>query len=86
MDDAQARLAERLAPDIERILGAGIRIEDLSIEGDGPVVVRVLCLIDGSSREIEASGETAIDAISGVIRAAAETRLSMAFGQLVGPA
>ena len=86
MDDAQARLAERLVVDLEQILGPAIRIDGISIEGDTPVVVRVVCLVDGRSSEIEAHGETAIDAISDVMRVAAETRLTVAFGQLIAPA
>ena len=86
MNDAETRLAERLARDLERILGTGILIEDLEIEGDGPVRVRVACLVDGRSREIQASGDSAITAISEVIRAAAELRLTAAFWQMVGPA
>lgn len=86
MNDAEARLAERLAQDLERILGTGILVQDLEIEGEGPVTIRVACFVDGQSREIEARGETAIEAISGVIRLAAETRLASAFWQMVGPA
>ena len=86
MNDAEARLAERLAQDLERVLGTGIMVQDLEIEGEGPVVIRVACFVDGRSREIEAHGETAIEAISGVIRLAAETRLASAFWQMVGPA
>ena len=85
MNDAETRLAERLATDLERILGTGILVEDLEIEGEGPVTVRVACLVDGASREIEASRDSAITAISEVIRAAAELRLSAAFWQMVGP-
>ena len=86
MDDAQARLAERLVPDLEQLLGPGSRIDDLSIEGDSPVFVRVVCVIDGRSCQIEARGETAIDAINDVLRLAAETRLTAAFEQLIAPA
>jgi hypothetical protein len=85
MNDAETRLAERLAADLERILGTGILIEDLEIAGDGPVTVSVACLVDGQSREIHAEGDTAIGAISEVIRLAAELRLTAAFWQLVGP-
>lgn len=86
MNDAEARLAERLADDLERILGTGILIEDLEIEGEGPLTIRVACLVDGTSREIEAHGENAIEAMGEVIRLAAETRLAAAFWQMVGPA
>ena len=86
MNDAEARLAERLAADLERVLGTGILIEDLEIEGEGPVTIRVACLVDGMSRELEAHGDSAIEAITDVIRLAAETRLASAFWQMVGPA
>ncbi len=36
MNDAEERLAERLAVDLERVLGTGILIEDLEIRGEGP--------------------------------------------------
>jgi hypothetical protein len=86
MNDAETRLAERLAQDLERVLGTGILIEDLEIEGEGPVTIRVACLVDGMSREIEAHGDSAIEAITDLIRLAAETRLASAFWQMVGPA
>jgi hypothetical protein len=85
VNDAEAQLAERLALDLERVLGTGILIEDLEIEGEGPVTINVACLVDGQSREIHAQGESAIDAMSDVIRLAAELRLSSAFWQMVGP-
>jgi hypothetical protein len=85
VNDAEAQLAERLATDLERVLGTGILIEDLEIEGEGPVTINVACLVDGRSREIRAEGESAIDAMSNVIRLAAEMRLAGAFWQMVGP-
>ena len=85
MNDAEARLAERLAEDLERVLGTGILIEDLEIEGDGPVTIRVACLVDGASREVRAGGATVVEAMSEVVRLAAELRLAAAFWQMVGP-
>ena len=85
MNDAETQLAGRLARDLERVLGVGILIEDVEIEGDGPVTIRVACIVDGQAREIQAEGESAIDAMTGVIRLAAETRLGGAFWHIVGP-
>ncbi len=85
MNDTEARLAERLADDLGRVLGTGIAVQDLEIDGDGPVTIRVACLVDGMAREIETSGDTAIEAISQIIRLAAETRLASAFWQMIGP-
>ena len=85
MNDAEAQLAERLAADLEHVLGAGILVQDLEITGDGPVTIRAACLVDGTIRDIEATGESAVDAMSQVIRLAAEVRLSAAFWRMVGP-
>jgi hypothetical protein len=85
VNDAEARLAERLADDLERVLGAGIVLEDLEIEGEGPVTVRVSCLVEGTVREFSVTGENALVAINEVIRRAAETRLAAAFWRMVGP-
>ena len=65
MNDAQARLAERLAPDLEQVLGTAIQIDELDDRGRGPRHgARCVCLIEGRSRQIEARGETAIEAIT----------------------
>ena len=86
MNDAEEQLARRLAADLERVLGTGILIEDLEIDGEGPVTISVACLVDGMSREIHAEGTTPIEAAATVIRLAADLRLSAAFWQMVGPA
>jgi hypothetical protein len=85
MNDAEARLAERLAEDLERVLGTGIVVSDLEIEGESPAVIRATCFVDGAVRELRAEGESVIEAMTAVIRLAAETRLASAFWQMVGP-
>ena len=84
MNDAEARLAERLADELEPVRGTGIEVRDLSIEGAGPVSITVDCLVDGRVRRIRCDGDTAVEAIGTVIRRAAELRLTAAFWQLVG--
>ena len=85
MNDAEVRLAERFVTDLERVLGPGIAVQDLEIVGDGPVTIRVACLIDGTMRTILATGESTIDALGDAMRKAAETRLGAALGHLIGP-
>ncbi len=85
MNDAEAQLADRLAADLERVLRTGIAIQDLEIGGDGPVTIRIACLSDGSAHEIVATGDSVGEAVADVIRKAAETRLTGAFWQMVGP-
>ena len=86
MNDAELRLAERLAIDLEQVLGTGILVEDLEITGDGPFAVTVACLVDGRALELRREGASVIEAMSAIIRAAAELRLAAAFWQMVGPA
>jgi hypothetical protein len=85
MNDAEAQLAERLAGDLERVLRTGIAIQDLEIDGDGPVTIRIACLSDGRAHDIVATGDSVVEALADVIRKAAETRLTGAFWQIVGP-
>ena len=85
MNDAETQLAERLSQDLERVLGAGALLEDLEIEGDGPVTITVACLVEGRSHEIRATGDSVVEAMGEVIRRAAELRLGGAFWQIVGP-
>ena len=86
MNDAEALLAARLSQDLERVLGVGILVEDVEVTGEGPVTIRVACIVDGQARELQAEGESAIDAMTVIIRLAAEVRLGAAFWQIVGPA
>jgi hypothetical protein len=85
VNDAEAQLAARLADDLTRVLGTGILVEDLEITGDAPARITVACLVDGRPREIEATGETVVEAMANVIRRAAELQLDAAFWQIVGP-
>lgn len=85
MTEAEERFAERLAEDLEQVLGQGIIVRDVEIASDGPVFIRVACLVDGQIRELEARGETMLEAYREVIRAAAELRLASAWWQIVGP-
>jgi hypothetical protein len=85
MTEAEERFAERLAEDLEQVLGAGIIVRDVEIDSDGAVLVRVACLVDGQIRELEARGETMLEAYREVIGAAAELRLAAAWWQIVGP-
>jgi hypothetical protein len=86
MNDAENRFAERLAEDLDRVLGAGIAIDDveLSLADDSARVVATL-LIEGRVEAIEASGPDLISLYRPLIERAAELRLASAFWRMVGP-
>ncbi|HEY2916347.1 MAG TPA: hypothetical protein VGI98_03940 [Candidatus Limnocylindrales bacterium] len=84
--DANERFAERLAHEIEGVLGVGIALESVSLEGELPVRILASCLVDGQIRELAGSGDTILEASRDLIRRAAELRLTAAWWRLVGPA
>lgn len=83
--DANQRFAERLAREVEGLLGVGIALDEVSLEGETPVTIRATCLVDGQLREFVGTGPTILEASRDLIRAAAELRLSAAWWRLVGP-
>jgi hypothetical protein len=85
MGPADERFAERLAVDLERVLGEGILITDLVIEHDRTVVVRLACLVEGQVREVEVRAEDLLDAYRQIVRVAAELRLAGAWWRMIGP-
>lgn len=83
--DANQRFAERLAREVEGVLGVGIALDEVSLEGETPVTIRATCLVDGQLREFAGTGPTILEASRDLIRAAAELRLAAAWWRLVGP-
>jgi len=84
MTEAEARFAARLAEDLEQVLGVGIAVADLEIEGEGPVRIRAALLAEGAVQDIEGTGENSLEAYRALMRAAAELRLTKAFWRMVG--
>jgi hypothetical protein len=84
--DANDRFAQRLAEEIAGVLGVGIALEAVSVEGETPVRLRATCMVDGQVRELAGTGATMLDAARDLIRAAAELRLAAAWWRMVGPA
>ena len=86
MNDAEERFAERLADDIERVLGVGIAIGDIELDvGDGTAKVAATLLIGERVETIEAVGEDVLALYRPIVERAAELRLRTAFWQMVGP-
>lgn len=83
--DANERFAQRLADELSGVLGVGIALEAVSVEGETPVTIRAHCLVDGQVREMTGTGPTILDASRDLIRAAAELRLAAAWWRIVGP-
>ncbi len=87
MSDAEQQFAERLAEDLERVLGAGIAIDDVELTAaDGAAHVRATILIDGRMETLEVSGPDVVALYRPLMEKAAEIRLGAAFWRIVGPA
>jgi hypothetical protein len=86
VNDAEERFAERLAEDLERVLGVGIAIDDVDLEvGDGAARVTATLLIGDRVETIEAAGPDALSLYRPIVEEAAKARLASAWWQLVGP-
>ena len=86
MNTTEEQFAARLAEDLERVLGAGIAIDDVELTtDDGRASVRATLLIEGRIEEIEAEGSDVMALYRPLIERAAAVRLQAAFWQMVGP-
>jgi hypothetical protein len=86
MNDAEEQFAGRLSEDLERVLGAGIAIDDIELShGDGTAGVRATLLIEGRVEPIEAEAPDVVALYRPVMERAAEIRLGAAFWRMVGP-
>ena len=83
--DANERFAQRLADELSGVLGVGIALQMVSVEGETPVAIRATCLVDGQIRDLTGTGATILEASRDLIRAAAELRLAAAWWRIVGP-
>jgi electron transfer flavoprotein alpha/beta subunit len=86
MNDAEAQFAARLAMDLAEVLGAGIVVEDVELDGgDEAATVRATLLVDGRLETIEVSAPDVLSLYRPFIERAAEFRLGAAFWRMIGP-
>jgi hypothetical protein len=86
MNDAEHRFAERLAEDLDRVLGAGLAVDDIELSASGEEAsVRATLLVEGRIETIEVSGPDVVALYRPLIERAAELRLRSAFWRIVGP-
>ena len=86
MNDAEERFAERLAEDLERVLGAGIAVDDIELSAsDDQAKVRATLLVEGRIETIEVGGPDVVALYRPLIERAAEIRLAAAFWRMTGP-
>jgi hypothetical protein len=86
MNDAEERFAERLAEDLDRVLGAGMAIDDIELSHEAiGAHVRATLLVDGRIETIEADAPNIVGLYRPVMERAAELRLAAAFWRMVGP-
>ena len=84
MTEAQSQFADRLAEEVQAVLGPSITIETVAITGDGPVTIVADCWTDGRLEAITGRGESLLEASRDLITAAAELRLGAAWQRMVG--
>jgi len=86
MNDAEQRFAERLAEDLDRVLGIGIAIDDVELStAEAEARVRATLLIEGRVETIEVSGRDVAALYRPLVERAAEVRLAAAFWRMTGP-
>jgi hypothetical protein len=86
VNDAERQFAARLAEDLERVLGAGIAIDDVELTTvEGRARVRATLLVEGRVEQIEAAGDDVLGLYRPLIERAAQLRLGAAFWRMVGP-
>jgi hypothetical protein len=88
MNEAEERFAERLAEDIERVLGVGIVVSDVQLEvGENGRGARVSATLLAGPRveTIEAVGTSVLALYRPILQRAAELRLKEAYWQMIGP-
>jgi hypothetical protein len=87
MSDAEATFATRLAADLERVLGAGIAIDDIQLRvTDGHATARATLLIEGRVVAVDAEAADVLGLYASLMQAAASARLAGAYWRMVGPA
>jgi hypothetical protein len=86
MNDAEERFAERLAEDLERVLGAGLAVDDIELSSaDDQARVVATLLVEGRIETIELTAPDLVGLYRPLIERAAELRLRGAFWRMIGP-
>jgi len=86
MNDAEERFAERVGEDLERVLGAGLAVDDIEMSTAGERAhVRATLLVDGRIETIEVEADDVVGLYRPLMERAAELRLGAAFWRMVGP-
>lgn len=87
MNEAEERFAERLAEDLDRVLGVGLAVGDLELTtDDGHAWARATLLVDGRIEMVEVEAPTVLELYQPLVQRAAEVRLGAAFWRMIGPA
>ena len=86
MTDAEAQFAERLGEDLDRVLGAGLAVDDIELSSTGDLAsVRATLLVEGRIETIEVSASNEAGLYRPLIERAALLRLQSAFWRMTGP-
>jgi hypothetical protein len=82
----EERFARRLGEDLERVLGAGVAVDDVELSTThDQATVRATLLVEGRIETIQVSAPDEAGLYRPLIERAAEIRLQSAFWRMVGP-
>jgi hypothetical protein len=86
MNDAEEQFAARLGEDLERVLGAGLAVDDIEMSTAGARArVRATLLVEGRIETLEVEADDVVGLYRPLMERAAELRLAAAFWRMVGP-
>jgi hypothetical protein len=86
MNDAEERFAARLGEDLERVLGAGLAVDDIEMSTAGERArVRATLLVEGRMETLEVEADDIAGLYRPLMERAAELRLGAAFWRMIGP-
>jgi hypothetical protein len=86
MNDAEEQFAARIAEDLALVVGPAMVLDDVDlVVGDGAATVTATLRLGDQVETIQAVGPDVLSLYEPIVRQAAETRLALAWRQLVRP-
>lgn len=82
MNEADERFAARLGEEVRKVLGPVLELDEVRVDGSGPVTVTAVCVAAGTRHTVRGEGGTLLEASRALVQSAAELRLADAWTRL----